>query len=144
MPPKPVPADPGWDEDLTWLDRDPMTAAEFEASLDRLCERDEGYCEEEYEEGALDHLFASLATREISCCPESGSHTSRQEPRRLQNFASTNPLRFGFTVLSVAHCFCLGRRTCIRTTPDAPSEAGRTRPNTVTATPLRTIHTGKR
>jgi hypothetical protein len=23
MPPSPVPADPGWDEDLTWLDRDP-------------------------------------------------------------------------------------------------------------------------
>src|SRR6478672_619860 len=50
MPPEPVPADPGWDEDLAWLDRDPMTAAEFEASLDRLCERDEGYCEEEYED----------------------------------------------------------------------------------------------
>ncbi len=28
MPPSPVPADPGWDEDLAWLDRDPMTAAE--------------------------------------------------------------------------------------------------------------------
>jgi hypothetical protein len=42
MPPSPVPADPGWDEDLTWLDRDPMTAAEFEASLNRLCELDEG------------------------------------------------------------------------------------------------------
>ena len=42
MPPEPVPADPGWDEDLAWLDRDPMTAAEFEASLDRLCELDEG------------------------------------------------------------------------------------------------------
>ena len=42
MPPSPVPADPGWDEDLAWLDRDPMTAAEFEASLDRLCEQDEG------------------------------------------------------------------------------------------------------
>ena len=23
MPPEPVPADPGWDEDLAWLDRDP-------------------------------------------------------------------------------------------------------------------------
>src|SRR5256884_2232080 len=50
MPPSPVPADPGWDEDLAWLDRDPMTAAEFEASLDRLCELDEGYREEEYED----------------------------------------------------------------------------------------------
>ena len=47
MLPSPVPADPGWDEDLAWLDRDPMTAAEFEASLDRLCERDEGPGEEE-------------------------------------------------------------------------------------------------
>ena len=26
MPPAPVPADPGWDDDLAWLDRDPMTA----------------------------------------------------------------------------------------------------------------------
>ena len=47
MPASPVPADPRWDEDLAWLDRDPMTAAERQASLDRLCERDEGYREEE-------------------------------------------------------------------------------------------------
>jgi hypothetical protein len=50
MPQSPVPAEPGWDEDPAWLDRDPMTAAEREASLDRLCELDEGYCEEEDEE----------------------------------------------------------------------------------------------
>src|SRR5437667_1661542 len=50
MPPSPVPADPGWDEDLTWLDRDPVTAAEFEASLDRLCELDEGPGEDEDED----------------------------------------------------------------------------------------------
>ena len=50
MPPSPVPADPGWDEDLAWLDRDPMTAAEFEASLDRLCELDEGPGEDEDED----------------------------------------------------------------------------------------------
>jgi hypothetical protein len=31
MPPEPVPADPGWDEDLAWLDRDP----ERETWLDR-------------------------------------------------------------------------------------------------------------
>src|SRR5689334_17497418 len=49
MLPSPVPADPGWDEDLTWLDRDPVTAAEFEASLDRLCELDEGPGEDEDE-----------------------------------------------------------------------------------------------
>ena len=47
MPPSPVPADPGWDEDLAWLDRDPVTAGEFEASLDRLCELDEGPGEDE-------------------------------------------------------------------------------------------------
>ena len=43
MLPSPVPADPGWGEGLAWLDRDPVTAAEFEASLDRLCELDECY-----------------------------------------------------------------------------------------------------
>src|SRR6201981_206541 len=41
MPPEPVPADPGWDEDLAWLDRDPVTAAEREAWLDRLCAQDD-------------------------------------------------------------------------------------------------------
>ena len=75
MLPSPVPADPGWDEDLAWLDRDPVTAEEFEASLDRLCERDEGYREEEYEdsepftagelaeirEAAADELLAAKA-----------------------------------------------------------------------------------
>jgi hypothetical protein len=50
MLPSPVPAGPGWDEDLAWLDRDPMTAAEFEASLDRLCELDEGPGEDEDED----------------------------------------------------------------------------------------------
>ena len=41
MPSVPAPADPGWDEDPAWLDRDPMTAAEREAWLDRLCEQDD-------------------------------------------------------------------------------------------------------
>ena len=41
MPPEPVPADPGPDEDLAWLDRDPMTAEEREAALDRICEEGE-------------------------------------------------------------------------------------------------------
>jgi len=41
MPSVPVPADPGWDEDPAWLDRDPMTAAEREAWLDRLCQLDD-------------------------------------------------------------------------------------------------------
>ena len=37
MPPSPVPADPGWDDDLAWLDRDP----ERECWLDRAREHDE-------------------------------------------------------------------------------------------------------
>src|SRR2546421_1916884 len=37
----PAPADPGWDEEPAWLDRDPMTAAEREAWLDRLGEQDD-------------------------------------------------------------------------------------------------------
>jgi hypothetical protein len=44
MPPEPVPADPGWDEDLAWLDRDP----ERETWLDRAREHDEPPLEEEY------------------------------------------------------------------------------------------------
>ena len=35
------PADPGRDGDPAWLDRDPMTAAEREAWLDRLCAQDD-------------------------------------------------------------------------------------------------------
>jgi hypothetical protein len=50
MPPEPVPADPGWDDDLAWLDRDPMTAAEREASLDRACEADDPPEPEEFED----------------------------------------------------------------------------------------------
>jgi hypothetical protein len=50
MPASPAPADPGRDDDLAWLDRDPMTAAEREASLDRLCERDEGHPQDEADE----------------------------------------------------------------------------------------------
>jgi len=41
MPPESVPADPGWGEDPAWLDRDPVTAAEREAWLDRLCAQDD-------------------------------------------------------------------------------------------------------
>ena len=47
MPPEPVPADPGWAEDLAWLDRDP----ERESWLDRAREHDEPpELEEEYED----------------------------------------------------------------------------------------------
>ena len=41
MPSVPAPADPGRDEDPAWLDRDPVTAAEREAWLDRLCAQDD-------------------------------------------------------------------------------------------------------
>jgi hypothetical protein len=41
MSQQPDPVDPGRDEDLAWLDRDPMTAEEREAALDRICEEDE-------------------------------------------------------------------------------------------------------
>jgi hypothetical protein len=44
MPPEPVPADPGWDEDLAWLDRDP----ERETWLDRAREHDDYPLEVEY------------------------------------------------------------------------------------------------
>jgi hypothetical protein len=50
MPAEPVPADPGWDDDLAWLDQDPMTAAEREAWLDRVCELDEPPEEEDEED----------------------------------------------------------------------------------------------
>jgi Domain of unknown function (DUF222) len=46
MPPEPDPADPGWDEDLAWLDRDP----ERESWLDRAREHDEPPLAEEYED----------------------------------------------------------------------------------------------
>src|ERR1700745_3605234 len=41
MPSVPAPADPGRDDDSAWLDRDPMTAAEREAWLDRVCAQDD-------------------------------------------------------------------------------------------------------
>jgi Domain of unknown function (DUF222) len=41
MPAEPVPADPGRDDDLAWLDQDPVTAAEREAWLDHLAELDD-------------------------------------------------------------------------------------------------------
>src|SRR6266545_4567680 len=41
MPSVPAPAEPGRDGDPAWLDRDPMTAAEREAWLDRLCAQDD-------------------------------------------------------------------------------------------------------
>ena len=56
MPPEPVPADPGWDEDLAWLDRDP----ERECWLDRAREHDEPPEPEEYED------YAPLTEEELA------------------------------------------------------------------------------
>jgi hypothetical protein len=50
MPQQPVPADPGPGEDLAWLDGDPVSAAEREAWLDRVCEHDEPPEPEEFED----------------------------------------------------------------------------------------------
>jgi hypothetical protein len=50
MPPEPVPAEPEWDDDPAWSRPDPMTAAEREAYLDRVCEQDEPPGEEEFED----------------------------------------------------------------------------------------------
>ena len=47
MPPKLVPAEPEWDDDPAWSRPDPMTTAELEAGLDRVCEQDEPPEEEE-------------------------------------------------------------------------------------------------
>src|SRR6266581_5351665 len=52
MPPSPVPADPGPEEDLAWLDRDP----EREVWLDRAREHDEPPRDEEYE----DHILLTV------------------------------------------------------------------------------------
>src|SRR6266566_7509293 len=72
MPPSPVPADPGWDEDLAWLDRDP----EREHWLARAREHDEPPGQQEewedvepftaeelagIEEAAADELLAAKA-----------------------------------------------------------------------------------
>src|SRR5437762_13728618 len=47
MPPELVPAEPEWDDDPAWTRPDPMTAAELEAGLDRVCEQDEGHPKDE-------------------------------------------------------------------------------------------------
>jgi hypothetical protein len=51
---------------LAWLGRDPMTAAEREASLDRLCEQDEGYREDEADEYGDFEPFTAQELAEIS------------------------------------------------------------------------------
>jgi hypothetical protein len=73
MPPEPVPADPGRDDDLAWLDRDPMTAEEREAALDRVCEQDEPPEEEGELIGVLcawDRVEAHAAARKLAVVAE--------------------------------------------------------------------------
>ena len=60
MPQQPVPADPGPEEDLAWLDRDPATPEERAAWLDRVCEHDEPPESEEYED------YAPLTAEELA------------------------------------------------------------------------------
>ena len=60
MPQQPAPADPGRDDDLAWLDRDPATAGEREAWLDRVCEHDEPPEPEEFED------YAPLTAAELA------------------------------------------------------------------------------
>jgi uncharacterized protein DUF222 len=62
MSPEPVPADPGWDDDLAWLDQDPMSAEEREAWLDDLCQQDEPPEEDEDE----DEDFEPLTPEELA------------------------------------------------------------------------------
>jgi len=69
MSPEPVPADPGWDEDLTWLDRDP----ERETWLDRACEHDEPPLEEEYED------YAPLTADELAGIRAAAADAARRE-----------------------------------------------------------------
>ncbi|MGH3123586.1 MAG: hypothetical protein ACRDND_21565, partial [Streptosporangiaceae bacterium] len=56
MPASPAPADPGWDDDLAWLDRDP----ERECWQDRAREHDEPPEPEEYED------YAPLTEEELA------------------------------------------------------------------------------
>src|SRR6266487_6534248 len=65
MSPEPVSADPGWDEDLAWLDRDP----ERETWLDRAREHDEAPepGEEEYE------YYAPLTPDELAAIEEAAA-----------------------------------------------------------------------
>ena len=56
MPASPAPADPGWDGDLAWLDRDPDRAS----WLDRARAHDEPPEPEEYED------YAPLTAEELA------------------------------------------------------------------------------
>ena len=58
MPPEPVPDDPGRDGDPGWPGPDPMTAAEREAWLDRLCQSGDPPEEEDEEDWDVEPLTA--------------------------------------------------------------------------------------
>ena len=64
MLPSPVPADPGWDEDLAWLDRDP----EREVWLARAREHDEPPGEDED-----DRYFEPLTAEELAGIDEAAA-----------------------------------------------------------------------
>ena len=66
MPPEPVPADPGPDEDLAWLDRDP----EREVWLDRARDHDEPPGEDEEYEDYAPLTAAELAEIEEAAADE--------------------------------------------------------------------------
>ena len=85
MPPEPVPADPGWDEDLAWLDRDPMTSAEREAWLDWVCEHEEPPGEEDYgdvEPFTAQELTALLKKRQPRLYSISSSPKAHPDSRK--------------------------------------------------------------
>ena len=67
MPPEPVPADPGWDDDPAWSRPDPMTPEEREAWLDWVCEHDEPPDLDANEDG---EDFAPLTAEEIAAARE--------------------------------------------------------------------------
>ena len=67
MPQQSAPADPGPDENLAWLDRDPATPEERAEWLDRVCEHDEPPEPEEFED------FAPLTAEELAGIREAGA-----------------------------------------------------------------------
>ena len=86
MSSEPVPADPGWDDDLTWLDRDPATPAEREAWLDRVCEFDEPPEPEEYEDSdplTAEELAEVREAASDDLLAVKAATTGRRGPRRV-------------------------------------------------------------